>query len=261
MGVHTSKNSRPGSKVPARATPRFASIYHSWLGYIGFGATFIDALITMTMYVGFFEDSSTATFLALQCIMYVIYHVLFWTNSAWYSVTFASRRYLKIDMKEEIPIMTESATFDLVTERDSKFHNDQKHFSFVLKCRTVILLFLAIWLGIQGTANPSPDFNSLPAVYDAVASKQHEIIRGFHLLILAVAGGCAAIMLDTQACLFHTTMCALNDDLVSGRFGGDGKGLRNPAESSSQPGQLTDVITDKGTSNSIYARQLLHAGK
>lgn len=237
MGINTSRNARPKKQAPS--TPRFASLYNSYLGYIGFAWQLIFGILALSMNTGFFEKSSTATLLGFECITVVVYFALFWTNSAWYSVTFASRRYLKIDTKEVLPIMTDTPTFDLVTERDAKFHNDQKHFSVVLVAHVPLLVFLIAFLATQGTANPSPDFNELPASYDMLAVKQYNVIRSFQLYIIGIAAMCGAIMLDTHACLFHTTMVAINDDLVNGRFNADNKGLRPSAEYNTQPGQMT----------------------
>ena len=257
MGVNASKSARSSPKTPARESPRFASIYHSWLGYSGFGWQFIYGLITLTMITGFFQEGSTATLLGLECVTIVVYLTLFWTNSAWYSTTFASRRYLKIDMNDTQVISSETPKYDKVTERDAKFHNDQKHFSVALKSHTFIIIFLIAFLATQGTANPSPDFNTWPAVYDALHTQQRDIIRVFQLFVIGVAASCGTIMLDTQSCLFHTTIVAINDDLINGRFG-PGVGLRTSPELVNQPGQMIGVVTDKGTViNSAYARSYL----
>lgn len=256
MGVNASRGARP-SKANAPATPRFASIYHSWLGYIGFSWQFVYGLVALTMVTGFFETSSTATLLALEVVTLVGYMTLFWLNSAWYSVTFTSRRYFKIDLNECMPIICEPPTYDKVTERDAKFHNDQWHFSVVLKAHTFVLIFLIAVLATAGTANPSPDFNTLPAVYDAYASKMYRVIGFFQAAVIGIAAICGVIMLETHSCLIHTSLVAINDDLVSGTFNLNGKGLRPNAEMNNQPGQLTNVLTDKGpvtTGTGAYAR-------
>lgn len=258
MGVQTSRNARPKKQAPS--SPRFASLYNSYLGYIGFGWQLLFGILALSMQTGFFENSSTATLLGLECITVVVYLALFWTNSAWYSVTFASRRYLKIDAKEVLPIMTDTPTFDLVTERDAKFHNDQKHFSVVLVAHVPLLIFLIAFLATQGTANPSPDFNVLPMGYDALALKQYNVIRSFQLYIVGIAAMCGAIMLDTHACLFHTSMVAINDDLMSGKFNADGKGLRPTSEYNNQPGQMTTNPSAGDTNinmNSVYVKSYL----
>src|ERR1700744_773116 len=92
--------------------PRFASLYHSWMGYGGFFYQLLLGLMAFTMIVGYFQTNATVVLLSFAVITFIIYIALFWTNSRWYGVTFTTRRYLQIDMNETLQIVYDLPSFD-----------------------------------------------------------------------------------------------------------------------------------------------------
>lgn len=228
MGLTSSRG-----RIVAREPPKFASLYNGWLGYVAAAINFVFCITTFTMLIGSFQTSSTATLLAFFVFDFAMYVVMFWTNSAWYGATYTSRRYWNIAVTECLEVCSNPPTFDKVEERDLKFHNDQWHFSVGQVGYFFGMLFLAIFLGLSGTANPSPDYNSLPVVYNNIAMYTFVIIKCFQLLMLALGGGLLLIMMQTISCFLHSTVIALNQDMGP---------LRASPEFIQQPGQPRNTV-------------------
>lgn len=231
MGINTSKSPRTSPKATGQtmermAGPRFAPLYHSYVGYIGFAWQFIYALIAFTMLCGYFQDHSTPVLIAFECITIVVYIILL----------LLARRFSRVK-SSEIP------NPDDAVENLLAFRNDQWHFTGVLFAHCFLLFFLAIFvITSERTANPMPDLNSLPAIYDDILVSQFVIIKFFHISVIGIAAvAIGVIMLETHASYLF--------DLTSG------------SSSAGQSEPLTGVSTDKSTvvnnnagTNSIYNR-------
>lgn len=238
MGINTSKSPRTSPKATGQtmermAGPRFAPLYHSYVGYIGFAWQFIYALIAFTMLCGYFQDRSTPVLIAFECITIVVYGILL----------LLTRRFSRVKSSE-------IANADEAVENLLAFRNDQWHLSGVLFAHCFLLLFLAIFvITSERTANPMPDLNSLPDVYDAMLVSQFVIIKFFHVSVIGIAAvAIGVVMLETHASYLF--------DLTSGSSSSS-----SPSNGQSEP--LTGVSTDKGTvintagTNSIYNRQYM----
>lgn len=229
MGIFVSKRSSASSspKTGDENVPRFASLYHSWMGYLEGTWQFIFCLMTLCMAFGHFVNSSTPVLLSFAVITFIVNLTLFWVNSRWYGATFTTRKYLNIEMDACLSVCYDTPNYDRILARDLKFHNDQWHFSFVTLAYFFIVLFFAIFLGLNGTATPSPDYNEYPAVYSAVDNHNHQIVKIVQGAVLVVGAIVAFLMLETHSCFMHSTFVSLNNDLVSGKFS---QGLSTPSE-------------------------------
>ena len=244
MGFYQSRNRNVENGEST--VPRYASVYHGWMGYIGFFIQLFLGVSIFTMLIGQWQSSATVTLLSFVVIVEVVYLVFMVLNSVWYGVTFARRRYFTItteDADEVRRITLNGATYDKITERDLKFHSDQRHFSVAAVVYFFILIFLAVFLGLSSTANPSPDYNTPPAAYTATANSNFIIIKFFQALVLIAAGGFTFLLLDTLPCFMHSTLIGINRSLN----GADGRGP-TPAEYPEQPAQV-------GSNNTILAKQ------
>lgn len=229
MGVNTSKSPRTSPKATGlsgerMAGPRFAPLYHSYVGYIGFAWQFIYGLIALTMLTGYFQEHSTPVLLAFECITVVVYAILL----------LLTRRFSRVRSDE---ISDPNA----LTENLLAFRNDQWHMSGVLFAHIFVLLFLGIFLITnERTANPVPDFNTLDdTLLDAAHISGYVIIKFFHLFVIGIASvALGVIMLETHASyLFDLTATgsATNEPLM---------------------GVSTDKANVVGT-NSVYNRNYL----
>ena len=232
MGITTSRRSGgvAGRLNGEADAPRYASLYHSWMGYLGFFLQLVLGLMTFSMLIGQWQSSSTVTLLAFVIIYWVVYVIFCIVNSVWYGPTFTSRLYWGIDPEGLYRVLRDTPTYDRMIARDLKFHNDQWHFSVGVFGYFFIMLFLAIFLGIAGTANPSPDFNTAATVYSATANSNFVIIKLFQLIVLGVAGFLSIILFSTMACFMHSTMINLNLQATDN--------IRTPSELPDQPGQV-----------------------
>ncbi len=209
------------------AKPRFARLYHSGGAYVLFFFQLLLAIMTGTMLFGWFQTNSTVTLLAFICIMWVFYMIAFLTNYFWYSATFMTRRHLGIEREGCLKICRDAPTYSIVIARDLKFHSDQTHFSWGVLVYSFVLIGMIAWLSLQGTANPSPDFNVPPPVYNPIANDRHLIIKFVQALVIAIAGAVGLLMLKTESCFLHDTLVSLNNEMISGDLN---RGLRTPTE-------------------------------
>lgn len=223
-----SQYASPSEQAALESTkPRFARLYHSWFSYVLFFFQLVLGIMTGTMLFGWFQTNSTVTLISFICIMWVFYLAAFLTNYAWYSATFMTRRHLGIEREECLKICRDAPTYSVVIARDLKFHSDQTHFSWGLLVYSFILIGMIAFLALAGTANPSPDFNVPPPVYNAVANDRHLIIKLVQAMVIAVAGAVGLLMLKTESCFLHDTLVSLNNEMLSGDLG---RGLRTPTE-------------------------------
>lgn len=254
MGITQSTTAQPGYQSPSEQAalestkPRFARLYHSWFSYVLFFFQFVLAVISGTMLFGWFQGSSTVTLLSFVCLMWALYMAAFLTNYYWYSATFTTRRHLGLEREECLKICREAPTYSIVIARDLKFHSDQTHFSWGLLVYSFVLIGMIAYLGQQGTANPSPDFNVPPPVYSAVANSRFTIIKFVQAFVISIAGAMALLMLKTESCFLHDTLVALNNDMLSGDLG---RGLRTPTERQVQTPNLPSGFPDVNEETSL----------
>jgi hypothetical protein len=218
---------------PKADPPKWAALYHSYMGYVAFLLQGVSAFLVFLMFVNIWVPHSTVGLLVIVCLLYVIYWAFFLYNRYYYSSTLTSRLYWRVNVKECLTVCLNNPDYDKVIERDLKFHNDQWHFSKVILAYTFYIFCYGLFLGTQvHTANPDPDINSLPAAYAPLPVVFFGISKGFQLIFIAIAGGCGLILLETHSCFMHTTLISLNRSLLEGTFT---KGLTAEREFPQQP--------------------------
>lgn len=210
--------------------PRFARIFHSWIDWILYLWQLVLSLMAFCAICGFWQNSSTITLLMFLILSFVAYGTGFIVNRQWYSATFATRKHLQLSREECWKVCADTPSYAIVIARDLKFHNCQTHTSVGMLGYIFMIIFFAAFLGVQGTANPVPDFNTPAPVYNALLSQNFLVVKLFWLAVLGMAAGFAFLLLKADACFIYDTLISLNDDLMNGRYGTSGKGLRVPVE-------------------------------
>lgn len=241
-------------------TPRYASLYHSYMGYIGFFFSFLIALMALSMIAGFWQPRATVTLLSLSIIWFFGYLLASFFNARWYGNTMTTRLYWRLDILEYASFATHLPKYNTVIERDLKFHNDQWHFSKATMSYFFFIIFYAAFLGSTGNANPDPDYNSLPLVYDATLVGYYVITKFFQLFVLGISASLGFILLETHSCFIHSTLVSLNNQLVA--HGVFTEGLETPKERPGQPGQTNnggqDLSIDSRMNGSHYHNHQKH---
>ena len=231
MGITGSTNA--GYQKTGEATiedgtkPRFARLYHSWLGYALFLWQLVMALFGATQIFNWWTSYATVVLLSFIVITLCVYIFAMWFNYGYYGATFTTRRHLNLEREECWKICNDEPTFSVVIARDLKFHSDQTHFTWVCLVYGFLLCGFAGWLIQQGTANPSPDFNVVPTIYDPVSFLQYIVVKIVQFTVVAIAGACGLLLLKTESCFLHSTLVSLNNDMIANTTG---RGLRTPVE-------------------------------
>src|SRR5277367_4075262 len=103
--------------------PRYASLYHSWMGYLAFFWSFIMGLLGLITVSGFWQPRTTIAMLILIIITFLIYFTFMMLNMRWYGNTMTTRLYWRLDILEYARFAASLPKYNTVIERDLKFHN------------------------------------------------------------------------------------------------------------------------------------------
>ena len=194
----------------------FAKIHNSWLGYVSLLIQGFMALSAWTMILGYWQNSSTLALLVFLCVLFPVYVMFLYLNRRWYSVTWTAKCYWGLNSETCILTRSNTQSFNAVITRDAKYHNDQEHLSVVTGLYFIIGLFFIVFLWMNGTPNPSPDFNIPPVVYSANANYLYDSIRIFHACIIGVSALVWVTIVNTKMGFIITWLEIYNRDIMNG---------------------------------------------
>ena len=201
MGIFTS---RPEKHIHS---PRVARPYHNWIEYVAHFWQLILALMAFTMLFEYWTTNSTLTFLIFVILTWLFNLIGLIINYSWYGATYASRRYWAWETDKNRLIL-KTPDYEVATARDLKYHNCQRMTAVVTTIYFFLIIFLAVFLGINGSA--TTDYAPLPGFYSVDAIRNNVCIKFFFIGVIGVAGLCVAFLMETMSCFVHHTLVSLH---------------------------------------------------
>lgn len=226
--------------VVATTCPRYESRWAlpfvgimGWIYYVWELFIIIAVMCTIT------DNWNNAPWLFIGVLItsIVVGFVLWLINAFYFMPYYATRasRYYRSEpgVLPEMIMEREERTYAGKVREDLKAHNDQEHFQGVVFRSAVILIFLGIYIGQNGTQS----FQPIPAAPTEVQIMNYVVSKVFQLMILGCAAWSYGRLAETHSDFMWRHMTAENNQYRE-KNGGENKALGQPNNVGSSGGVM-----------------------
>lgn len=192
--------------------PRYSPLKHGRAAYIGFFLLAFAGVSAGSMMIEYWNVWTTASFLAINLGIVVVYSALLLHNFFCYDISFSWRKAWGGDYAGSLNDSKHSPDLAKMRDSDIRRANNQWHYTAVFLIFLSMLVFYSAFLGKCQTA--SEDFQPMPVVYNAEAQYKYDTMKKFEAaMAFACFGVLAFIMLETHSSLWYNTTIGIDRDM------------------------------------------------
>jgi hypothetical protein len=211
MGNNTSSSSYEIEeiKTDVKYEPRIAQPYVGWAGIVMYIWELIVMLWVFCMFVDVYNNQPF-TFMGLIITTCVVAAILWLVNClrcAPYYQTMPTTVYEKGD-RSEILVMKKAPNYAIKLQRDLQFHHDQTHFQSTLFSLSMVILFLGVFLGLNGLHS----FQPIPSSFTNLDTMNYVKVKGFHLIVIGCLAWSFAHLMESKSDLIFRHFTAMNKE-------------------------------------------------